>query len=116
MAGSGDEQITLVTLKSAWDGTLALLTCGHIIPLADAIEHSMTVLNAAMLVFLSRCTSRNSADNDVGTSHGGAHWKQVTELAFEVRTATIEYIDLKFLYFFFVHYEILSIFLIPLLE
>ena len=93
-----------------------MITCSRNIPLADAIQRSTEVLDVAMLVFLLRCASRNGADNDVGTSHGGAHWKQVTELAFEVRTATIEYIDLKFLYFFFVHYEILSIFLIPLLE
>jgi hypothetical protein len=67
-AAGGDERIALVTIESAWDGSLALLACGRIVPLADAIHRSTTVLDAAKKVFLSRIGSNHVLVRDTKMS------------------------------------------------
>jgi hypothetical protein len=54
IAAGGDENIALLTIESAWDGTLNIITCGRIIPLADAIQRSTAILEEALPVFISR--------------------------------------------------------------
>jgi len=48
IASGGDEQIASFTIRTGWDGTLAVTYFGNIVPLATAVERSTVILDAAM--------------------------------------------------------------------
>ncbi|KAL7426732.1 hypothetical protein ACHAXH_000717 [Discostella pseudostelligera] len=48
IAAGGDEKIASFTIRTGWDGTLAVTYFGKIVPLATAVERSIVILDAAM--------------------------------------------------------------------
>ena len=48
IATGGDEQTASFTIRTGWDGTLAVTYFGNIVPLATAVERSTVILDAAM--------------------------------------------------------------------
>lgn len=53
-AATGNEQVALATIKSAWDGTLTLFEFGRIIPLADAIQRCQVFFDASLRAYFKR--------------------------------------------------------------
>ena len=76
-AATGNEQIALATIKSAWDGTLTLFEFGRIIPLADAIQRCQVVFDASLRAYFKRVSIR---------SHGkeGMKMRLISRIAFRV--------------------------------
>jgi len=47
----GDEKTAKIIVCSAWDGSMAKIECGHVIPLTDAIQRSQVVFDPAMKAY-----------------------------------------------------------------